>query len=81
MDAVEINVGAAMSRICFVFAIFCFTAVMIVTVSLRTINDRIFYKLCVTGAEQSRLRQKLWHKQLELENLINPAAVSERLGY
>jgi hypothetical protein len=30
-------------------------------------------------AEQSRLKQQLWQKQLRLENLINPAAVSRRL--
>jgi hypothetical protein len=29
--------------------------------------------------EQNRLKQQLWQKQLRLENLINPAAVSRRL--
>ncbi|MFA5251171.1 MAG: hypothetical protein WC454_01125 [Phycisphaerae bacterium] len=31
-------------------------------------------------AEQNRLKQQLWQKQLRLENLISPAAVSHRLG-
>jgi hypothetical protein len=69
-----------MSRLSIIFAIFCFTAVLILTVSLRTVNDRIFYKLCVVDSEQDRLKKQLWHKQLTLENMISPAAVSERLG-
>ena len=64
---------------CFVFVVFCFTAVLILTVSLRSANNRIFYQLCTIYAEQSRLKQQLWQKQLRLENLINPAAISQRL--
>jgi len=67
------------SRFCFVFVVFYFTAVLILTVSLRSADNRIFYKLCTYKAEQSRLKQELWQKQLQLENLINPAAVSRRL--
>ena len=67
------------SRFCFVFVIFYFTAVLILTVALRSANNRIFYKLCTLEAEQSRLKQQLWQKQLQLENLINPASISERL--
>ena len=67
------------SRFCFVFVVFYFTAVLILTISLRSADNRIFYKLCTINAEQSRLKQQLWQKQLRLENLINPAAVSERL--
>jgi hypothetical protein len=67
------------SRFCFVFVVFCFTAVLIFTIYLRSANNRIFYKLCVQKTEQSRLKQELGNKQLRLENLINPAAVSNRL--
>jgi hypothetical protein len=67
------------SRFCFVFVVFYFSAVLILTVSLRSADNRIFYKLCRVGAEQSRLKQQLWQKQLRLENLINPAALSEHL--
>lgn len=67
------------SRFCFVFVVFYFTAVLILTISLRSADNRIFYKLCTINAEQSRLKQQLWQKQLRLENLINPAAVSEHL--
>jgi hypothetical protein len=69
------------SRFCFVFVVFYFTAVLILTVSLRSANNRIFYKLCAINAEQSRLKQQLGNKQLELESLINPGAISERLNY
>jgi len=66
-------------RFHFVFVVFYFTAVLIFTVNLRSANNRIFYKLCSQMAEQNRLKQQLWQKQLQLENLINPAAVSEYL--
>ena len=67
------------SLFCFVFVIFCFTAVLIFTVYLRGANNHIFYTLCTYTAEQSRLKQQLGNKQLRLEGLINPAAVSQRL--
>ena len=66
-------------RFHFLFIVFYFTAVLILTVSLRSTNNRIFYKLCGVTAEQGRFKQQLWQKQLELENLINPAAVSQYL--
>jgi len=67
------------SRFRSTFVVFCFTAVLILTVYLRSADNRIFYKLCTRKAEQSRLKQELWQKQLRLENLINPAAVSKHL--
>ena len=67
-------------QFCFIFIVFYFTAVSILAVSLRSANNRIFYKLCTVRAEQGQLKQQLWQKQLQLENLINPAAVSQRLG-
>lgn len=68
-------------RLCFVFVVFYFTAILLFTVYLRSADNRIFYKLCTIGVEQNRLKQKLWQKQLQLESLINPAAVSERLDH
>jgi len=66
------------SRVYFVFAVFCFTAVLVFAVYLRSANNRIFYELCACRVEQSRLRQELGTKQLLLEGLINPAAISQR---
>jgi len=67
-------------RFRFVFVVFCFTAVLILTVYLRSANNRIFYELCRHRAEQNRLKQQLGNKQLQLENLINPAAISQYLS-
>jgi len=64
----------------FVFVVFYFTAVLIFAVYLRSANNRIFYQLITQQAEQSWLIQELTNKQLLVETLINPAAVSERLG-
>lgn len=66
-------------RLYFVFVVFYFTAILIFTVYLRSANNHIFYKLCAHKAEQGQLKQQLWQKQLQLESLINPAAVSQRL--
>jgi hypothetical protein len=68
------------SRFCFVFVIFYLTAVLIFTVCLRSANNRIFYRLRTLEVEQSRLKQQLGNKQIQLESLINPAAVSQRLN-
>jgi hypothetical protein len=67
-----------MSRLCFVFVVFCFTGVLVFAVYLRSANNRIFYELCSSRSEQSRLKQELGTKQLLLEGLINPAAISQR---
>ena len=67
------------SRFCFVFIVFYLTAVLILTVYLRSANNRIFHKLYTISTRQNRLKQQLGNKQLRLENLINPAAISERL--
>jgi len=69
-----------MSRLYFVFVVFCFTAVLIFAVYLRSANNHIFYKLCACRSEQGRMKQELGTKQLLLEGFINPAAVSQRFG-
>lgn len=61
---------------CFLVAVFYFAAVLLATVYLRASNDRISYKICRYTVEQNWLKQRLWQKQLEVEKLINPAAVS-----
>ena len=66
------------SRFHLVFVVFCFTAVLIFAVYLRNANNRIFYELSTCRGEQSRLKQELGTKQLLLEGLINPAALSRR---
>jgi len=68
-----------MSRFRFVYAVFCFTAILIFAVYLRNANDRIFYRLCVQRAEQNRLNDELRRKELRLQSMINPTAVSERM--
>jgi len=68
-----------MSQFRFVFVVFCFTAVLIFAVNLRSANNRIFYELCACKADMSRLKQELGSKQLLLESLINPAAISQRV--
>jgi preprotein translocase subunit SecY len=73
------NFFIMMSRFRFVFAVFYFTAILIFAVYLRSANNRIFYEFCRYRGEQSRLKQKLGTKQLLLEGLINPAAISQRL--
>jgi len=68
-----------MSQLRFVYVVFCFTAVLIFAVYLRNANDRIFYEITACQAEQSQLKQELGTKQLMLESLINPAAISQRV--
>ena len=64
----------------FVFVVLFFTVVLIFAVYLRNVNNRIFYQRYTLEVEQSWLVQELTQKQLEVESMINPAAVSERMG-
>jgi hypothetical protein len=68
-----------MSHFRFVFVVFCFTAVLIAAVYLRSINNRLFYQLCQCNTERDQLKQDLGAKQLRLESLINPASLSPRI--
>jgi cytochrome c-type biogenesis protein CcmE len=67
------------SQFRFFFVVFYVVAVLIFTVYLHRVNDRIFYRLCAEDIEQNQLKQQLWQKQLQVEGLINPAALSQRL--
>ncbi len=69
-----------MFRFRFVFVIFCLTAIMVLAVYLRGVNNRVFYELSKCRAEQTRLMQELGTKQLLLEKLINPSAVSDSIS-
>ena len=68
-----------MSQFRFVFVVFCFTAVLIFAVNLRSAKDRIFYERCACDVDISRLKQELGTKQLLLAGVINPAAISQRV--
>ena len=68
------------SRLCFVFVVFYLAAILLVAVWIRSANRRMFYNLSKIGAEQSRLKQQLWEKQLQLESLINPGSVYKQLN-
>lgn len=68
-----------MSQFRFVLIVFYFTAVLIFAVYLRGANNRVFYELSQYNARQRQLKQELVARQLELENLINPAALTRRL--
>jgi hypothetical protein len=65
------------SQFRFVFVVLCFTALLTLTVYLRTEQSRLIYQVCAVKAEQNRQRQQLWQKQIMVESLTNPAAVSK----
>jgi hypothetical protein len=67
------------SRFCFVFIAFSFVAITVFTIYLRSANNRICYRISAINLEQGRLKQQLWQKQLQMERMINPAAVAKRL--
>ena len=69
----------AMSRFRFVFVIFYLTGILILAVYLRNANNRLFHELSVQEDRQQQLNKDLADKQLRLECLINPSAVSERV--
>jgi hypothetical protein len=66
-----------MSRSRLVFIVFYLTAILIATVHLRTVSSRIFYRFRAAVVARDRIKQQLWQKQLQLESLINPSAISE----
>lgn len=68
------------SQFRFVYAVFCLTAILIFAVYLRDADNRICYRLCTQKAQINQLKQELGARQLRLESLINPAAVSRRLN-
>lgn len=69
-----------MARVYYAFIIFCVTAVLLEAVYVRSVNNRLFYKFCQCTSEQSRLKQQLGNKQLQVESIINPASVWKSIG-
>jgi len=68
-----------MSQFRFVLVVFYFTAVLIFAIFLRGANNRAFYRLSQYNARLHQLKQSIGVKQLQLESLINPSALSKRL--
>jgi hypothetical protein len=65
-------------RVCYVTLFF--TLILIIAVSLRNANNRIFYELCTYRVQVNQLKQELGVKQLRFESITNPAAIQQRLG-
>jgi hypothetical protein len=68
-----------LSQFRFIFVIIALTAVLVFAVHVRITSNRVFYKFQVAHTKQNTLNAELKQKQLQLESLINPAAVSKRL--
>ncbi len=68
-----------LSQFRFIFAIFAVTGILVFAVHVRATASRAFYKFQVAHIKQNTLNAELKQKQLQLESLINPAAVSKRL--
>lgn len=68
-----------LSQFRFIFIIFAITAVLVLAVHVRATTSRVFYKFQVAYVTQNTLNAELKQKQLLLESLINPTAVSKRL--
>jgi hypothetical protein len=71
--------GIMLSQFRFIFVIFSLTAVLVFTAHARVTASRVFYKFQVAHVKHNTLNAELKQKQLQLESLINPAAVSQRL--
>jgi hypothetical protein len=63
----------------FIFTIFIIAVLLISAVHLRNYCDRTCYLIYSVNAEQSRLKQQLWQKQLRLEGYLNPTSVNNTL--
>ena len=75
------SVGLGMiSRLCFVYAVLCVIAFMVLSVFLRDANNRMFNELRNLRADHNQLTQQLRQKQLTLEQLINPNQVLKQLN-
>jgi hypothetical protein len=68
-----------LSQFRFIFVIVALTAVLVFAVHVRITGSRVFYKFQVAHTKQTTLNAELKLKQLQLESLINPAAVSRRM--
>ena len=66
-----------MSRSRVVLIVFSVTIFLIFTILLRTSASRMFNQYQQALVVQKDLRQKLWHKQLQFECLVNPAGLPQ----
>jgi hypothetical protein len=64
----------------FIFTIFVIAVLLISAVHLRNQCDRICYLIYSVSAQQGRLKQELWQKQLRLEGYLNPTSVLNSLS-
>jgi hypothetical protein len=67
------------SQFRFIYVIFAVTAVLVFAVHVRATASRVFYKFQAAHTKWGTLNAELKQKQLQLESLINPAAVSKKL--
>jgi hypothetical protein len=67
------------SQFRFIYVIFALTAVLVFAVHVRVTASRALYKFQIAHAKHNTLNAELKLKQLQLESLVNPAAVSRRL--
>lgn len=62
------------------FIIFFLTAALILTIHLRISASRLFHQARLAQVQQDQQIQQLWQKQIELEGLIQPQQVLDRLS-
>ena len=68
-----------MTQFRFTYVILAITAILVFTVHVRTNSNRAFHKLRVANVKQSLLNQTLRQKQLDIETMINPSAIAEKI--
>ncbi|PKL46381.1 MAG: hypothetical protein CVV39_07280 [Planctomycetes bacterium HGW-Planctomycetes-1] len=61
----------------YIFVVLVIFLVLISAVYLRRAQNTAFYRFRSSQLKTTRLKQQLWQKQLQLENYITPASVSE----
>lgn len=66
-----------MKRLKLVIFIFFVTGMLVLTVFVRLRNNSLFHEFCRIKVRRSVYREQLWQEQLEVESLLNPAALSE----
>ena len=69
-----------MSRSRLIFIVFYLTAVLILTVLLRTNSSRIFKNYRTSDVAQKRLNQQLRQHQLTMAFLTTPGEISRRVN-
>lgn len=62
------------------FLIFFLTAALITTIHFRISASRLFHQARRAQILQNQLRQQLWKKQIELEQLLQPQKVFRHLS-